>query len=353
MELCVVLSDFGIARDVHRSGLHVGKHQMKQGFVQSAVPFRLLALSYVLAGWVLTGCDDGPHTTPPPTSQPTATTTPAAFHPVDFASLKPTEPSPHRPGFVVGRILGPNGKPVTLKGGAIEVQRIELQMNGVLNADASDANLRFEADPDGTYMRKLQSGTYNAPTGRIEFRFQDRTFRLPLVPILNEDRPGTPYESANGVVQDFAWRLTGPRPGSPKDEEKPDSWIGGSIYADYVNIRAAERRTIRTAPLGTKILFTVTPKSLLADGTTGKPITLERKYKGLGTELDLPLLRDLPLAQLELRGVEIFPDGKQQSLLFLQKDGKSWTESVSGTFLPDLDKASIEPVRVKFTRKED
>jgi hypothetical protein len=288
------------------------------------------------------GCDDPPRRPPPPDTRP-AEPAEKPFEPIDFAALAPTDPTPARPGHAVGRILGPDGKPLRAPG-----VRIEVTVAGV-REDAQTVNLKFEAKPDGTYVRKLDNGTYTSVAARIEFPFDDHTYRLPLVPVNGSDPR---QDAAVGVVQDFAWKLTGLRPGARPEAERADPWLGGSIHASYVSVNRAEHRAVRSAPQGSVVRFTLTPTGPLADGRRGDPVLVARRYEASGTGLDRPLLTDLPLAKFALTGVEERPDGSRGPLMFLQSDGQTWAESVEGTFPPDLARAALEPQMIHFTRQD-
>lgn len=311
-------------------------------------PLRFLtarAAAVLLLAILAAGCDDAPRPPPadPPASRPT---TKPAFVPIDFPALGPSDPTPGRAGYAVGRVLGPGGKPLDRPG-----VRVEVQIAGVLHATSERTVVRFDAAADGTYVRPLEPGTYSPPTARIEFPFEGSNYRLPLLPVRKPDASST--DASDGVVQDFAWRLTGLRPDARADPDSPDPWIGGCVRLDYIGLDVREQRALRPAPAGTRVAFTLTPKSPLADGTAGEPVVAERAYSAGGSGLLQPLITDLPLARWEVKGAEVFPDGRRRALLFFQTDG-TWKESVEGPFLADFDRGDVLGlVAIKFTRQEN
>ena len=322
-------------------------HAFSPAFPAAAVAAVLLALA--------AGCDRQTATPIPPPDRPA--TAPAAEPPppkIDPAALKPTDPTPATPGYLVGRVLGADGKSVALPG-----VRIEVQVGGFLASNLASVTETFEAGPDGVYVKKLRPGTYRQPTARIEFPFRDKTYRLPLVPVRGGQSGsgggsgggGGQQESADGLVQDFAWRLSGPRPGVMFDKQRPDTWIGGAAAIEYHSYREDLRRVIRPAPAGTKLVLTLAPQGPLADGSAGKPIVVTRAYNTTDTAVDDARVVDVPLAYYEINGEEHFPDGRKQPLLLMQPD-RRWGDKVAGTFAADLPNAALRPVGIVISRRE-
>lgn len=313
-------------------------------------PFGLAARAVLLSVWAAVaagGCDDPPRRSPPPDTRP-ATPAEKPMEPIDFDALAATDPTPARPGYLVGRVLGADGKPIRTSGGTGGV-RVEVTAAGV-REDAQNVTVRFDVGPDGTFAKKLEPGTYTSITARIEFTFEDHAYRLPLPPANGSE---SRQETAFGVAQDFAFKLTGVRPGQRADPERPEVWIGGTINAHYIGVDPIQRRTLRSAPQGTLVRFTLTPQGTLADGSRVPPIVLDRRYDTSGSALDRPLLTDLPLARYRMAGVEQRPDGSRRSVLFLQPDNQTWAETVEGTFSADLSRALLEPQMIHFMRQDN
>lgn len=302
---------------------------------------RLITFIACSALAALIGCNDP--AVKYPSEAPATTQTSEAEMP-RLPSLKPEEPTPAIPGFAVGRVFGFDGKPITLADA-----RIEIIAGGILD-DGSNmrVNTPILVGRDGSYMERLKPGAYMQPTGRIEFTFKNRQYRLPLTPRPPEAKR---QDSAAGLAQDFIWKLEGPRPGDKGDRNRPETWIGGTINPIYQTYRDDLKRPVKSPPPGSKVVFTLLPKSPLADGSEGKPRTATRHYNPTTTGLtDAPIV-DVPLAYWEVRGEEILPDGSKSSLLFTV-DGRSWQESVAGSFQADLNESALKPVEIYFTRKD-
>ena len=288
------------------------------------------------------GCDQGAPVSPdigPPSSAPS---TAPATEPTSQPAVGADGQTLPIPGYAVGRVMGADGKPITLKGA-----RIELRFLG-----SSEPETRMEVGPDGFYKKELKSGRYLMPAGRIEFPFGDRTYSLPLTPT----RPDDPAigDAHEGIVRDFVWKLTGardlPREAAKPDPRDPAAWIGGTVYASYDSL--PQGRPIAPPPTDTLAIFTFTPRGALADGSTTKPIVVERGFDISRSQLEVPQISDLPLAWWTVTAIEKLPDGRTTAMEFRQPDG-TWKPSIEGTFDHDLQKDLLKPIEIQFTRKQN
>ena len=248
-----------------------------------------------------------------------------------------------KPGYAVGRVLGQDGKPIS-----VPEARIAISFVGVARDPDRDVPAKCYPDvgPDGNYEKKMEEGIYISAAGVVEFPFNGKQFRLALDPVRPfEGR----VESSAGVVQDFVWKLSGPRPGFRQpDPSQRGQWFGGALIAEYVAYRDDLKKSIPTPPQGTQVVFSLTPTTPLADGRKGEVVTFKRTYIG-SSGVSNPVLADVPLAMYTIRGEEILPDGRKANILFLDVDGK-WKDSTGGTFDSNLERASLDPVKFKFTR---
>jgi len=297
----------------------------------------------VASGFVCsTGCEEPPRPSP---EVPVVATAPAeaAMPTIDVSSLTLKDPTPAFPGFATGRVMDEQGKPI-----AVEGVRISVMQTGLLDETQAKVEIPVEPNESGVYVARLKPGTYLQPKARIEFTFNGNRYRLPLSPHGGMHKR---QEASEGVVQDFVWKLEGPRPGETADKSRPETFIGGTITPEFRSFRSDLKRVIKSPPHGTKVQLTLIPKSPLADGSSGQARVVNRLYNPTQTALiDAPIL-DLPLAMWEVRGEEIFPDNTRSPLLFLNTDN-SWRETVSGTFSADLAASALKPVLITFTRKE-
>ncbi|QOV87570.1 hypothetical protein [Humisphaera borealis] len=294
--------------------------------------------------WVGCGCEERTPINPVP---PPATATAPAEKPlpkIDATSIPLQEPTPAFPGFAAGRIFRTDGKLIDDPSLRVEVLQTGL-LDDSVNTKVSQP---IDARPDGVYVGRLQPGTYQQPSARIEFSYNKNQYRLPLTPRPPEAKR---QDASEGVSQDFVWKLDGQRPGDRGDKLRPETWIGGSIYPEYRSFRPDLKRVVQAPPPGTKVIFTLIPKTPLPDGTQAKTRTAIRNYNATNTSLNDGIIVDLPLAFWEVRGEEVFPDGSRSPLLFLLTEG-AWADSVTGTFQADLARSALKPVTVTFTRRE-
>jgi hypothetical protein len=334
-------------------------------------------------GYAVVGCDQAPRPpVPPPPPNPTGPTT----APSGLANLALDKATPVYPGYVAGRVFTTDGMLLQRPDA-----RVRVEMKGIL-ASSENVTVTIDAQPDGTYSKKLEPGLYYQPYARIEFSFAGSNYRLPLVPIAGgaidasignldsamrwlyrvtgrlidfpiEQRgdkiPRPPplatapvQEASVGVSQDFVWRLSGLRPGASRDEEKPESWLGGSMSADYISFLPDTGHSVVQPPSGTRVFFVVTPNGPLADGSPGKTVIAERHYEAAGNSVYHPLIHDIPLCRFTVSGFELLPNGKTRPLLFMRRDRK-WYDFIQHIFPSDLEKAMLEPQRFPFTRREE
>jgi hypothetical protein len=210
-------------------------------------------------------------------------------------------------GFAAGRVAMADGKPITAPGAAITVS-----IGGV-----SEAGERVQyhpvIKPDGTYRQKLAPGQYSFGRGGVEVQFEGQTYRFALEPVgveWNKNR-----DAAEGITQDFVWKVTGERPSSDHDVNKHTNWYGGSIGVRFATYRNDIGKAPAPLPEGTPVTFTLKPTSATrVDGSPTQAITLERKFDARWNQCDA--LNDIPPAFYELTGVAKLADGATKPLLF-------------------------------------
>jgi hypothetical protein len=298
------------------------------------------------------GCDDRPSGGSGPTTSRYAERQDPQGVPAGLEIPVPTQPSASwtqpfppttpKPGYARGRVVGQNGKPVNIPG-----VRITINFYGISHEYAKKIEFSHDiAAGDGQYEVKLEPGTYRPVEAVIEVPFDKSYYKFPLHPL--QETFGLGQESAQGLAQDFQWRLTGLRPKQPNDPNRAESWYGGTLVLRFSGYREDLKMSVPRPPEGTKASFSLTPLTPMADGSPARTITFERGYSGpLG--LDNPLLTDIPLARYKLTAQENFPDGRTGPLLLLG-EGNRWQTETEGTFASDLQSKSVERAIVRFTR---
>lgn len=297
--------------------------------------------SILLIG-VVVGCKDEP-------AQPAATR-PTTNQTVQSPVTAPSGDPRARPGHAIGRVLGEDGKPVS-----IPEARLQVDIVGV--SDATNRIVEYHAvvGPDGNYAEKIDKGTYRQVSGRVEFPFSPFGeviyYRMPLHPTT---QPAHVDDGAKGIVRDFVWKLSGLKPGQTPDPEYADAWYGAPITLRYRGFRADLGQSVPFPPPNTKVIFTLTPKGPLADGRTIAPITYERIYAADG--IRPRVLNDLPLAIYEVSGREVLPNTPDNApprpILLLGEDGK-WSTTFEASFAGDPRTGQFLPVSLVFTRPAD
>jgi hypothetical protein len=236
-----------------------------------------------------------------------------------------TTPVATEPGHFTGRVTLADGSPVTLPG-----VKYEITINGV-TAVGERNSFRPKVGPDGRFKIKLPQGQFYPPFGTITFPFEGKNYVLPLHPIdpFEDTRDGGP-----GIVQNFAWRLTGPKPQilNP-DPSNATHWYGITIPLLYQVYREDTKESQRPLPDGIKLTWTLTPTSKRIDGGEAKPVTIERTLGERASVFDK--LHDLPPANYDVTAVATMPDGSTKRVLML-------ADGITGAYRPKVN-APLEP----------
>jgi hypothetical protein len=257
----------------------------------------VLSITAALAGSF--ACDTRTTTgaAPAPATQP-ASTQPAG------AEIKAVAKA--EPGHFTGRITLADGSPISLKG-----VKYKITIVGVTAAGERSGFFPVVA-PDGTFKLRLPTGLYSPAHGTITYPFEGKNYTVRLDPI---DPVEGMQEGAQGIVQNFVWRLTGPRP----DKENPDvnnatHWFGVTYSHVLQPYRRDTGKSVLPPPDKTDIIWTLKPVSKLADGSEAKPLTIERKWRdSLATPWDA--LNDVPPANYEVSAIAKLPDGSTKPVL--------------------------------------
>ena len=246
-----------------------------------------------------------------------------------------------RPGRISGRIAGADGQPVRVAG-----HRVRVQVGGVTGRGE---NVAFSppVGPDGAYELEVPSGIYHGVRAELEVPFQGKAFVLELEPVQDNtvDR-----RSDEGIVQDFVWRVSGPRPGRVPDPNNHTHWYGASIGLSFEFYRNDLKKPVPGPPPGTRATFRLEPRGPLVDGSAGSILVFERSWDPSGQALLDKNLPDLPLGTYLLSAVETRPDGTQRPLL-IQKAFAEFVPSLEVSFQPKSF-GGVEVPIIGFTRTE-
>lgn len=207
-----------------------------------------------------------------------------------------------------GKITLANGQPIP-----VEVDEVVILIHGV--SEAGERASYTPAVKKGAYRQKLAAGQFRFDSGSIKIPFNGVLFTLPLEPVgklWNKNQ-----DSADGIVQDFVWKPTGAANlnGAKPDPGNHTHWYGMTLGMSFQEHRGDLQKPTVKLPAGTKLLFTLTPKSKSIDGRELEPTTIERNWdpKEYYPKHDL---YDLPPANYEITGIAKLPDGSTRTILF-------------------------------------
>ncbi len=239
-------------------------------------------------------------------------------------------------GRFTGRVALVDGSPITLPG-----VKYAVTINGV-TAVGERNSFSPKVGPDGTFKLELPPGMFYPPFGTITFPFEGKNYVAPLEPLdpVEETRDG-----AEGIVQNFAWRLTGPKASvlNP-DPANATHWYGISIPV-LRSIYREDTKAPQTPPSdGTRITWTLTPTSKRIDGADAVPVTMERSTGPNAPVSDA--LHDLPPANYEVSAVATLPDGSTQRVLVLAAASGAYQPTANVILEPYSNSGEMVTMRV-------
>lgn len=207
------------------------------------------------------------------------------------------------------------GKVTMEDGGALrgEIKDIAISIHGVSEA-AEKVSYAPAVKPDGIFQQKVAGGQYGFDPATITVLYNGGEFTFPLEPVGNLWHKNR--DAAEGIVQDFVWKVTGPTPFGKSEGLNPGNqthWYGMSIDLRADGWRNDLNAAPTAIPVGTKLVFTLKPGGKSIDGRDLEPMTFERTYSDeTGFDADL---NDVPPAPYELTGRATLPDGTTKPLL--------------------------------------
>jgi hypothetical protein len=269
-----------------------GPASLTTHFNRSALA-RLAALSALVA--VTTGqAAIGGHDTRPAAAVATASPAPGS------AALPASDMRPEA-NVIKGTVRTANGRP--LAGAKIRIAG----NTGVMRSKVIEAT----TDRNGVYRAQVPLGHYNVD-GFLEVRYAGEVYKE-----LWLDRTDGSCErvmSDRGLVRHFQFRLTGLK----RCINNPDPELEASYYGAHVNVSAP------WLPADARVTFTLTPRGPLADGSTGRAITMTRTGAELmrsgGSVGANSALHDIPLGQYRLAASVRYANGTQQPLQIQLRD---------------------------------
>lgn len=168
-----------------------------------------------------------------------------------------------KPHTVLGDITNSQGKPIKGLKGTVYV--------GGTTIRGDRSSFTLDVDDNGHFEMLVPDGVYRlTPTLTIQYDGQDMPVQLR--PLDGKD-PGASFGSADGIVRDYRWALTGVKAGL-----KPDHYVnfyGGHITLEDGSPGGWGHLLKDRTPPGTKFRLTLSPTGPLIDGSEGRPMQLE------------------------------------------------------------------------------
>jgi len=225
------------------------------------------------------------------------------------ASAVSSTPLKAEGGYIVGKVLGQDGKPIAV------AEDIALSVYGVSEA-GEKVSYSPGVKPDGTYKQKLVAGSYRMGRAIVKVKFGEHLFNFELTPkgnLYNKDR-----DAKDGIEQDYVWNMTGQHTTDQPDPNNHTHWYGMNIGMRFSGWRNDINKAPTVPPDGTKLIFTLKPLTKLVNGEDGKELTIEREWQSKAYPQSADL-NDLPPASYEVTGVAKLPDGSTKTILLLGK----------------------------------
>jgi hypothetical protein len=172
---------------------------------------------------------------------------------------------PPKPGYVIGRLIDLRGKPLR--------QRVAMNIFGTTLAGKERA-VTIEVN-QGRYEIALEAGLYKVRAW-VFVHYHGKEYSLYLHPLDGKNWRNH-YNSTNGIVKDFVWKLSG-----LQAEESPDEYgkthDGGSIL-----VAGASKVTFNqhhNPSRGAVVELSLAPNGPLIDGSYGQVLTFKGDWGG-------------------------------------------------------------------------
>lgn len=196
------------------------------------------------------------------------------------------------------------------------IKDISIVINGVSDA-AEKVSYTPVVKADGTYSQKVAGGQYRFSTAKIVVLFKNEMeLQLPLEPVgRNWDKN---QDAADGIVQDYVWKPTGPTPygiSSGLDKHNATHWYGATVGMTWQTYDSEKSTSATPPPEGTVLAFTCNPVSIAVDGSKPEPRTIELKFEPAKIYPNDDLV-DLLTADYDITGIAKLPDGTSKPIAF-------------------------------------
>lgn len=226
---------------------------------------------------------------------------PAASAATAAPQVKPPPAPAAKPQAIVGVVYDSAGQPV--KSGVV------VTVAGRTTLGGTRADYTVTPDENGRYDSDLPDGVYKV-WATVDVDYNGRHFRLPLASEDKKDMHAA-YNSAKGIVKNFAWKLSGLHPGA-RPNEYGSYWGVGVLLFDGGPTFEPEKHLKSRYP-GSSVIVHLEPVGALIDGSKGRPLDLQTPSEALYItdkrckHLDVPLGDYKATAKLKLKDGSVRP----------------------------------------------
>ena len=183
------------------------------------------------------------------------------------------------PGTFSGVVTNSAGRPLA---------DAEVIVHGTTSA-GRPASCEQRTDAQGRYKIRVPDGLYTACAyGNINRN--GKLYRLILHPDDNENARS--YDSKQGVVKNFVWRLSGLKAFRNLDPERPESYYGGTIQIILSDQKRTGLDAYADFAPSTVIEILLKPVGTLLDGSAPRPLLF--KSGTSGSAPDRRIIKDVP-----------------------------------------------------------
>lgn len=274
---------------------------------------------------------------PPVRKQPVAkrpapvrrvTAPPVATRPTQTVPIKKLPPMARRPGYVVGRAIFPDGRPIP------KFKVIVMGYDGQINIfPGATPQLGFGEGKNGRYaIRTMDTLNQKKPVAGLvvglhlstKIRYLGKDYTLYLHPMDGIQDGGSKGQfkanSGPGIVRDYVLKISGVKPRyriyNQDENNGPNeatTFYGGQLTLDITNVEGTGEPLSSTAPAGSKIVVTLVPQGPLLDGSRGQTVVRRATLKPGGANFYF-YLRNIPIGAYSVSAQLVTPAGETWNL---------------------------------------
>lgn len=191
-----------------------------------------------------------------------------------------------KPGYMTGHIADERGKPLS---------GVEVHVFGYSNA-GQKVYFTAVSDARGDYSQRLPDGFYGAHAF-LPCRYHGAEYHFPLHPLDGQDDANA--DSLPGIIKDFSWKISGPKPGRSLNPEDDGTYYGGRVIVGdpmKYDMEVRHQHGVSHAKIaGGPIEIMLTPDGPLIDGGEGRGLSYRldypARYSTIGCLGDVPIGR--------------------------------------------------------------